>query len=265
MSPPTSPTPQPTRAKRATTGSTALDNTLLGITGQTTDGDRASFTRLPDERLLAAHIDGETLYYLTDGLGSTVAMTNQAGETINTYRYGPYGEAEDTVEGITQPFQYAGGYHDEATGWTNSGSATCRPNSAAGPPKTPLRQLLEPVDANRYTYASNNPINLVDPSGANSCFWEGASAVLAVAGAAFAGASVFYTAGASTAPAWLALGVAGVETGAFASCVLAAEQSVKDEGQQSTLGRWPTSFFSLCCPLTYSGSSVVSPLFAHCS
>ena len=103
--------PAADQGERATTGGTALDNTLLGITGQTTDGDRASFTRLPDGRLLAAHIDGETLYYLTDGLGSTVAMTNLTGETINTYRYGPYGEAEDTVEGIAQPFQYAGGYH----------------------------------------------------------------------------------------------------------------------------------------------------------
>ena len=92
-------------------------------------------------------------------------MTNLAGETVNTYRYGPYGEAEDTVEGITQPFQYAGGYHDEATGWTKFGVRYIDPELGRWTTQDPLRQLLQPVDANRYTYASNNPINLVDLNG----------------------------------------------------------------------------------------------------
>ena len=169
MSPPTSPTPQPTRASVPPPVAQPWTTPCWVSPVRPPDGDRASFTRLPDERLLAAHIDGETLYYLTDGLGSTVAMTNQAGETINTYRYGPYGEAEDTVEGITQPFQYAGGYHDEATGWTKFGVRYMSPELGRWTTQDPLRQLLQPVDANRYTYASNNPINLVDPSGRFGC------------------------------------------------------------------------------------------------
>jgi RHS repeat-associated protein len=58
----------------------------------------------------------ETRYYLTDGLGSTMALTDEDGDVVNTYDYDVFG----TVRGISgfQPnaFTFAGEQLDGSTG-----------------------------------------------------------------------------------------------------------------------------------------------------
>ncbi|ARI54672.1 hypothetical protein ACWEJZ_04820 [Streptomyces bacillaris] len=53
---------------------------------------------------------GENHYYLTDALGSVVALADEAGTKVNTYAYSPRGvQRAGTSEQIPQPYRFAGG------------------------------------------------------------------------------------------------------------------------------------------------------------
>ncbi|MYZ19243.1 RHS repeat-associated core domain-containing protein, partial [Streptomyces sp. SID337] len=57
--------------------------------------------------------DGKTYFYLTDVLGSVVAVTDESGTKVNEYSYSPRGVTRAaTSEKIIQPYRFAGGYQD---------------------------------------------------------------------------------------------------------------------------------------------------------
>ncbi len=56
---------------------------------------------------------GKNHYYLTDALGSVVALADEAGTKVNTYAYSPRGvQRAATTEQVPQPYRFAGGYQD---------------------------------------------------------------------------------------------------------------------------------------------------------
>jgi uncharacterized protein RhaS with RHS repeats len=68
---------------------------------------RCSCGLLNDERTP----DGKKYYYLFDGLGSIVAMTNSTGAEVNKYDYDPYGNLISQTEqsGLDNPWKFASG------------------------------------------------------------------------------------------------------------------------------------------------------------
>src|SRR5207247_2023519 len=76
--------------QRATAGSTAFQYDVTGLSVMTTITGTTYFTRLPDGTLLSERTPSGTDYYLVDGLGSTLAVTNSAGSVVNSYSYDPY-------------------------------------------------------------------------------------------------------------------------------------------------------------------------------
>ena len=55
-------------------------------------------------------------YYLQDGLGSVIGLTNAAGAETDRYRYDAWG-VRTLHQGVTpNPFGYRGQWNDEATG-----------------------------------------------------------------------------------------------------------------------------------------------------
>jgi len=61
--------------------------------------------------------DGKKYYYLFDGLGSIVGMTDSSGNEVNRYDYNPYGQMLNQQEqsGLNNPWKFAGGYLDSST------------------------------------------------------------------------------------------------------------------------------------------------------
>jgi len=55
-------------------------------------------------------------YYHFDGLGSVVALTNSAGNTIQTYEYTVYGEVAAEDPNHPNPFMFTGRRFDRETG-----------------------------------------------------------------------------------------------------------------------------------------------------
>ncbi|MFI1596550.1 RHS repeat-associated core domain-containing protein [Streptomyces venezuelae] len=72
--------------------------------------------------------DGKTYFCLGDAIGSVVAVTDEAGEKVNTYSYSPRGVARSTTsEKTPQPYRFAGGYQDP-TGLYHYAARYCDPN-----------------------------------------------------------------------------------------------------------------------------------------
>ena len=102
-------------------------------------------------------------YYLFDGLGSVVAVTNANGGVTNSYTYDPYGATTETKAALTNvfnPWRYVGQYHDVSTGLYKMGARYYQSELGRWTQPDPSGR-----DANAYAYVSGNPVNFVDPAG----------------------------------------------------------------------------------------------------
>jgi len=101
-------------------------------------------------------------YYHFDGLGSVVALTNSAGNTIQTYEYTVYGEVAAEDPNHPNPFLFTGRRFDIETGLYYYRARYYNPY---------IGRFLQadPVGygdgINWYAYCGNNPLAFVDPSG----------------------------------------------------------------------------------------------------
>jgi RHS repeat-associated protein len=103
-------------------------------------------------------------FYHYDGLGSTIAITDSAGQVVNTYCYSPEGLV-GTQETIPNPFTYVGrfGVMAEGNGLYFMRARYYDPEVGRFINKDPIGYAGG--DLNLYGYVLNNVINLVDPFG----------------------------------------------------------------------------------------------------
>lgn len=112
--------------------------------------------------------DGTATYYHYDPRGSTVALTDASGVVTDSYAYHPFGQVLNQSGASDQVFRYLGrfGLMDEGNDLIYIRARYYDPAAGrfltkdARPGQNTLSQTL-----NRYTYALNNPIRLVDISG----------------------------------------------------------------------------------------------------
>lgn len=140
----------------------------------------------PLERVLQESAGGETLnyayaqqrplwvetphdgryYYHQDQLGSTVAMTDSAGEVAGTRSYDVFGAPDETTGDLPGSFTFAGEQYDEDTGLVYLRARHYDPELGrflSVDPADP--DLTDTQSLNPYVYARNNPLRYTDPSG----------------------------------------------------------------------------------------------------
>lgn len=156
-------------ATTTTLASTAtFEHTRLGISAETDGTTTTYFVRDPGGGLLAQH--GPTVatyYYLLDGHGSVVGLSDTAGNIAATYGYDPYGQLTSMTGGsaaVNNPFRYVGAYQD-ASGLYKMGARYYDPSLGRWTQQDPLFDPFDPGQWNRYTYAGNDPINHLDLDG----------------------------------------------------------------------------------------------------
>jgi RHS repeat-associated protein len=99
-------------------------------------------------------------YVHADHLGSSVKLTDESGQVIQTIAYDPYGESV-LSEGAEEPaYQYTGQEKDAETGLYYYGA---RYYDAELGRFIQADVLLDGL--NRYAYGHNNPVKYVDPTG----------------------------------------------------------------------------------------------------
>jgi RHS repeat-associated protein len=143
-----------------------------------------------------------TSYYLHDGQGSVRALADDTGAITDQYTYTAFGEMLGRQGTTENPYLYTGQRFDELTGLYQLRARYYDPTGGRFLSRDPFEDnIIDPKEINRYVYAANNPVNLVDPTG-QSALGEGAL-IRAVNGAmcgavtgfvsGFAIALIFYT------------------------------------------------------------------------
>jgi RHS repeat-associated protein len=102
-----------------------------------------------------------TRNYLTDFLGSTTALADDAGAIKTTYGYEPYGEATVSGEATVNSFQYTGRESD-GTGLMYYRARYYHPKAKRFIAEDPIGQTVGP---NVYGYVNGDPLNAIDPLG----------------------------------------------------------------------------------------------------
>ncbi|MCL2541546.1 MAG: DUF6531 domain-containing protein [Nocardioidaceae bacterium] len=99
-------------------------------------------------------------YYFTDALGSTRVLTDATGAVTGSYSYTPWGQTIDH-SGTSTALQYGRGYTDPETGLIYLGARYYDASNATFTTTDPLVDLT----GQPYSYASDSPTTLTDPTG----------------------------------------------------------------------------------------------------
>jgi len=101
-------------------------------------------------------------WYVLDGRGNVVALTDINGAVVDRYAYDPWGEGlpEGTSETVAQPFRYAGYWWDKELGWYWVSVRSYDPEGRWLQPDP-----SEQDGVRTYVYVGDDPTDWTDPTG----------------------------------------------------------------------------------------------------
>lgn len=150
---------------RVTAGGTSFQDNALGLGRETTLGASTSYVRDSSGSLLEQRLPSGDYYYLFDGLGSVMALTDTGGNVVTTYKYEPFGKSMCALDcSIKNPWRFLGalGVHfDAQTDLHKMGDRYYDASLGRFSQGDPLPG----GSANGYDYANQDPINQMDPAG----------------------------------------------------------------------------------------------------
>ena len=101
---------------------------------------------------------GGARHFLSDALGSTLALTDSTGIVRTQYTYDPYGNTTRTGSSSSNSYQYTGRENDQ-TGLYYYRARFYGPATGRFISEDPIGNSAE------YAYAQNDPVGLTDPMG----------------------------------------------------------------------------------------------------
>ncbi|HZU35900.1 MAG TPA: RHS repeat-associated core domain-containing protein [Gemmataceae bacterium] len=108
-------------------------------------------------------VNGTPSYYLSDGLGSTLAVCDGSGTVQQTYSYDVYGQATAGVNNHPTEYGFAGQQADP-TELQYLRARYYDPTTGRFLSRDPL-SAADPAGHQPYAYAGDNPASLADPTG----------------------------------------------------------------------------------------------------
>jgi RHS repeat-associated protein len=109
---------------------------------------------------------GQGTYYHGDGLGSTRALTDAAGNLTDSYDYDDYGALQSQTGTTKNDFLFAGEQFDVEAGLYYNRARHLDAGTGRFTGLDPFAgKLTQPITLNKYAYAGGDPVNVRDPSG----------------------------------------------------------------------------------------------------
>jgi RHS repeat-associated protein len=116
---------------------------------------------------IIAQQQSERQYYFHDGLGSVRQLLDSTGEVQTNYAYDPFGVPVVTGD-ASNPYRFTGEAWDAEVELLYLRARYYQPETGRFVTKDPWAgNLWQPGTLNRYVYVTNNPVNLLDPTGLN--------------------------------------------------------------------------------------------------
>jgi RHS repeat-associated protein len=112
-----------------------------------------------------------TEYYLFDGLGSVIQITDVIGNATQEYQYDPFGATRNVKSDPFNRYRFVGLAHDDFIGLTYANARWYAPNLGRFLSRDPQAQgvdfdaLSQTQNLSSYIYASNNPVSELDVTG----------------------------------------------------------------------------------------------------
>jgi RHS repeat-associated protein len=139
------------QSERIKLGDTFFHNGPLGLSAKSTAGVDMGFNREPGGNLNSMTTGGKSYYYLTDAIGSVVALADETGTKVNSYAYSPRSvERGTTTEKISQSYRFAGGFQDP-TGLYHFSARYYDPNIGRFTTPTPPARRRTPTSTPKAT------------------------------------------------------------------------------------------------------------------
>jgi len=151
------------RAKKVADGGSTTY--YVGDHLEITDGVATKYVFAGDMRI-AKITDSGIHFYHKDHLGSSTAMTDANGTTVETAEYMPFGHERLHTGLVASNYKYTDQELDPETGLYNYGARLFDPIMGRFiTPDTIVPDPYDPQTLNRYSYCRNNPLIYVDPTG----------------------------------------------------------------------------------------------------
>ena len=129
---------------------------------------KARYTRGKDftELLSIELANGTKGYYVQERHRDIIRIESETGNVLNEYTYDIWGNPIVQNETIANPFRYSGEWVEEKTNLQYLKARWYEAKLGRFISEDPVEGIFtEPLSLNRYTYAENNPLKYVDPSG----------------------------------------------------------------------------------------------------
>ncbi|MBI3617463.1 MAG: hypothetical protein HY210_04500 [Candidatus Omnitrophica bacterium] len=198
--------------KTATVSGTTTATTFVGSLFETSGARSTKFIFLGGQRVAAVTnspaIGSTTLYYHADHLGGANVLTDATGFKKELIEYEPFGqESRHEKYGSSEEiawYYFTGKKTDDESGLIYFGARYYDPKLGRFiSPDTIVPYPSDPQSFNRYSYARNNPVNVIDPTGHKwswKKFWHAAvGAIVGVVAAMILGPAGLYLVGSTMA------------------------------------------------------------------
>ncbi len=152
-----------TRAKKKIQGGSTTY--YIGDHFEINDGVATKFIFAGNLRV--ANITGSDIsYFHKDHLGSSLVITDNNGNAIETAEYTPFGCLRNHAGSTASNYKFTDQEFDPSSGLYNYNARLYDPNIGTFISPDPFVQApFDPQTLNRYTYVRNNPLIYIDPSG----------------------------------------------------------------------------------------------------
>ncbi len=144
------------------------------------NGDRA--VNSDDLSILASELGktycphDEYYYFHNDHLGTPQKITDQSGAVVWSANYKPFGQADITIDTITNPFRFPGQYFDPETGLHYNYFRYYDPGTGRYLTSDPIGIVPYGSQGDLthiFNYARGNPIRYLDPDGLKEAGYSG--------------------------------------------------------------------------------------------